>query len=278
MYIHIDGIGDVCLAWSCSITIKQKHTVLTCSNLFASVCALVKMCKPSNKPCPSFPLIRHANIKNHIKQAICASRKLCYAIHPLERLFAVFCYAHPIPIITIPVKPSPSPLHTQQHLHPSRTILHHPTRTTTPPLMLHISPAPRTPPPNRLPLPAPRRIRRSRSRTRKRRSRHRRHITPPRTHRQPITPIPRRRRHHTATARTTLRATRRRPHRATPADFLLLRLFDPARVAGEVPHWIDAGADRTGPLVWVKGFGDIDWSDGGAERSFRAAGGGRRHV
>lgn len=260
MYIHIDGIGDVCLAWSCSITTKQKHTVLTCSNLFASVCALVKMCKPSNKPCPSFPLIRHANIKNHIKQTIYAPRKLCYAHARTPLCSLLLCPFHPDNNDACPNYPTNS----HHYPHTSRAILHHPTSTTTPPLMLHISPTPRAPPPNRLPLSAPRRIRRSRSRTRKRR-----HITPPRTHRQPITPIPRRRRRPTTTARIRhLRGASRRPHRATPADFLLLRLFDPAGVAGEVAHWVDACADRAGPLVWVERLGDVDWSDGGAKRGF----------
>lgn len=133
---------------------------------------------------------------------------------------------------------------------PSRALLQRPTRTAGPPLMLHVRSAPRAPPSNRFPLPRSRRIRR------------RGDVAPPRTHRQPVTAITCRRRH-TAARRRHLRAGCR-PHRA--AASYLLRPFDPARVAREVPHWVDAGADRAGPLVWVEGFGNVDWGDRRAER------------
>ena len=197
--------------------------------------------------------MRRANKKRNVNKQTIAPLD-SYAMHTLERLFAVFLH--------------PCEFHPKNNTRldqfaclrqPSRTVLHHPTSTTTPPLMLHIRPTPRASPPNRLPLPAPRRISRSRRRVT-------RDIAPPRTHRQPVTPVPRRRSHTVARRRRHLGGARRRPDRATPSD--LLRLLDPAGVAGEVTYWVDAGADRAGPLVWVERFGDVDWSDGGTEGGF----------
>ena len=143
-------------------------------------------------------------------------------MHMPQRLLQSFVInTHSIPTM-IPTQGEPT-----NNTRPSRALLQRPTRAASPPLMLHVRSAPRATPSDRFSLPRSRRIRR------------RGDVAPPRTHRQPVTAIARRRRH-TAARRRHLRAGRR-PHRATASD--LLRPFDPARVAREVAHWVDAGAD-----------------------------------